>query len=306
MNPAILDSLVPVLMIAALGALLRGFGFLSAQAVAELNRLTYWVGLPVLMFVELTTAPFALGEAAALFAVVFGATVVVGTLAWRCAAWFGATAAVRGTFAQAVFRGNLALVGLPVVMYAFAGNEGVRAVTMVVLAPLFTLYSVFAVLALQASRPDRGSGKRWWRGLATNPILVANVLGLACVALGWTPPTPIARGCKAIGQMALPLGLIGIGGSLVGLRLRGRLLPLISAAVLKVVALPLVGVLLAWFAGLSAEHTRIALLLLAVPTATASYVLAVQLGGDEALASSSILLSTLLSAPVLALVLAFG
>ena len=61
---------------------------------------------------------------------------------------------------------------------------------------------------------------------------------------------------------------------------------------------------LACWLGLSPDSTRIALILLACPTATASYVLVRQLGGDESLASGSILLSTLLAAPSLATILA--
>ncbi len=56
-------------------------------------------------------------------------------------------------------------------------------------------------------------------------------------------------------------------------------------------------------AGLGSAELRIALVLASCPTAAASFVMARQMGGDEALASGSIVLSTVLSAASLAIVL---
>ncbi len=72
---------------------------------------------------------------------------------------------------------------------------------------------------------------------------------------------------------------------------------------LKVGAVPALGLGLAWWLGLSPEHTRIVGILLACPTASASYLLASQLGGDDGLASSIVVLSTLLAVPAMIVVL---
>ena len=67
---------------------------------------------------------------------------------------------------------------------------------------------------------------------------------------------------------------------------------------------PLLGWPLARWAGLSPDEMRITLLFLACPTAAASFTLAGKLGGDEALAASSVVLSTALSIASLSAVLA--
>ena len=63
----------------------------------------------------------------------------------------------------------------------------------------------------------------------------------------------------------------------------------------------MVGYLVARWLGLSPIETRVALIYLACPTAAASYVMAQQLGSDDKLASSIIVVSTILAFPVLAL-----
>jgi len=65
---------------------------------------------------------------------------------------------------------------------------------------------------------------------------------------------------------------------------------------------PLVGLLVASLLGLGAGETRIALILLACPTAVASYIMADQLGAAGQLAATIVVLSTVLSMLSLGLV----
>jgi len=101
----------------------------------------------------------------------------------------------------------------------------------------------------------------------------------------------------------VPIALLCIGGSLAMTSMRGRRSWIIAAALMKVVVLPLIVFGLAWLAGLGPQEMRIALVLASSPTAAAAFVMAKQMGGDEALASGSIALSTLLSAASLAVAL---
>jgi hypothetical protein len=93
--------------------------------------------------------------------------------------------------------------------------------------------------------------------------------------------------------MSTPLALLGIGGSLTLTVLRHNLRLASIASVLKLFVTPLAGYLVATRIGLSAAELRIVLILLATPTAAASNVMAEQLGSDERLAASIIVLSTL-------------
>jgi hypothetical protein len=106
--------------------------------------------------------------------------------------------------------------------------------------------------------------------------------------------------------MALPLALICIGGALATVRIRGSLVWSGTAATAKVIMMPMLGYGFGSWVGLSPEGMRIVLILLACPTASVSYVLVRQLGGDEALASSAILMSVILAMGSLAVILALG
>jgi predicted permease len=140
--------------------------------------------------------------------------------------------------------------------------------------------------------------------LVTNPLLLASGLGVAFAAVGFALPLWLHQSVAVVGQMALPLALLCIGGTLVIMPLRGKRTNAFLASLLKIGMTPLLAWPVARWAGLSSDETRIALLFLATPTAAASFTLAGKLGGDEALAASSVVLSTVLSILSLSAVLA--
>jgi hypothetical protein len=292
-----------------LGWTLTRGGFLSDQALRDLNRLAYWVGLPCLLFYRIAGASPEIEAVSGLLIVGAGAT-LIGILAATIAARaLAVPPAVTGTFVQGAFRGNLTFVGLPLVVYALSGDgmssAGAEASALLMFGPMVVLYNVLAVVVLLFFGGNRPSGviRSAAGGLATNPILIACVGGLLVALSGASLPVLAVRTLSAIGQMALPLALLCIGGTLYTSRVRGSLRWALVGAGMKVSLVPAAGYALAIWVGLSAEHMRIALILLACPTASASYVLAGQLGGDLSLASSLIVISNLLAVPAMVVVL---
>ena len=300
------NTLLPVFLVMALGWLLARLEFLSPRALADINRLTYWLGLPALLFYKLAGTAPGFARVLDLFLVVAGATLLGMILALLAARWLTLSREALGPFVQAAFRGNLAFIGLPVVVYTFPGQGDIQGAALLVLGPMVVFYNVASVLVLMLSLPPTGRRvlPALARGLVTNPLLIACVAGVGWSLTGWPLPLMLERTLAALGQMALPLALLCIGGSLVTVRLRGRVGPALLAAAFKTLIIPLLGVGLAWLLGVEGEGLRVTLILLACPTAAASYVLVRQMGGDQGLASGAVLATTLLSLPALVLVLA--
>ena len=141
------------------------------------------------------------------------------------------------------------------------------------------------------------------RPILTNPLLLSGLSGLLVAQLGWTLPGVLDRTLELLGGAAVPIALLCIGGSLTTARLVGRRSWIVSAAAFKVVVAPLLVWGLVRSAGLGAIELRIAVVFASTSTAAAAYVMARQMDGDEALASGSIALSTVLSAISLAVAL---
>ena len=298
----LVDTLAPLVLLIALGAALARIRFLGSSFIADLNKLAFWIALPALLFTSASGAAAPNSGTFRLFAVLVVGTALITLLAFAASFALRTPASTRGTLMQAAFRGNLAYIGIPVLAYSFSESpteSSTRALATAVIVMVFTmaLYNILAVIVLQSSIHAPG-GIDWRRSafaILSNPLLLAGLLGLIVPLLQITLPSFLQRALEALGAAAVPIALMCIGGSLATVRLQGRRSWIVTAALLKVAVLPFLVFLLTRLTGLEPADQRTALVLASCPTAAAAFVMARQMGGDEALASGSIALSTLLS-----------
>lgn len=307
----ILNILAPVFLLIAVGAVLQKTAFVSPNFLKEANRITYWLGLPALLFSQLAGS-FHQGSGAGLMLVVMLLATVVLIFAGYLAAWLlGVPGVAVGTFVQGGFRGNLAFVGLPIV-YSLPdaplfGDMSVRTAAILTVAPMMVFYNVGGVIVLLLSQ-HRLSWRMilpFLKQLATTPPLVATFAGITFALMGWPLPSAVDKTFAALGEMALPLGLLGVGGSLITVKLGANWPRPLAAALLKTLISPLLGWGVGRALGLEGLGLKLVMILMACPTAVVSYTVALELKGDEAIASGTIVLSVLTSLLTLAAVLAF-
>jgi predicted permease len=306
----ILQTLLPVMLVILLGVILRRIGLLPETFVSGANKLVYFVGLPALVIRSISSSGGITSDAlllAGIFLLVSFLLLVPGI---GLAALLRVPFASCGTFLQAGFRANLAFVAIPVLAFAFADETPARqkellATAALVFAPAMVAYNLCSVVVLQISKhrlsADSMKGAVW--ELLRNPLILATVVG--GVLLGFRVGLPVwaDRCLEMLGDFAVPLALLGIGATLRPAELKGRASAVMSAALLKVAVLPALGWAACRVWHLPPDLELILLVFCAAPTAAASYVLVVRMGGDTALASGSIFASTVLSAAALAVVL---
>jgi predicted permease len=304
------NILLPIFAVIGLGAALRHGGFAPPQAFQQTNRLVYWIGIPAYLFYKTAESKLEGDAAIRVFAVLAGAMVLTIALSYLIAGLLRLPAPSTGSFVHGAFRSNLVYVGLPVVFLALAARgyeqlSELQAVAVISIALLVPVYNIAAVLVLvggheggreQLPRRLREMVKQ----LVTNPLILSCAAGLIVLGMGWKLPEPLRQTCKTLGDMTTPLALLGIGAALTFTALRGYWLRATLSAGLKVIAAPLAGLLLARWMRLSPAELRIALIFLACPSATVTYIMAQQMGADDGLAANIVVLSTVLAAPALA------
>jgi len=310
----VVNTIAPIALVVLLGAVLRRSGFASEGLFKGTNRLVFWVGLPCLLFHK-TAQPITHGDAAMrIFLTLLLGTAVCVVAGYVVCLALRVPRRSAGAFVQGAYRGNLAYLGLPVVFYALAGVDGgapagMNGVAVLAIAPLIPIYNAVAVLVLLIGR-DHGGAPMHRRvramlfSVATNPLLLACVAGILYSLGGWKLPVVVERTAEAVGQMALPLALLGIGAALSFRELRGRWLFASASTVIKVAVAPLAGYLIGTALGLSSTEILVAMLFLGCPTAVVSWVMAEQLDADHHLAAGVVVLATLLSMITLAVILA--
>lgn len=307
-----IPTLAPIFLIILLGWWLRTRKIMPEDFFSGLNTLTFYIGLPALLMVNIATSPFLPGPALRIFYVLIATTGVITLLAYPLARLFRLGVQGTGSFIQAAMRSNVAYIGLPVLFFALAdaplGTDvaGIRASAMLVLASSVPVYNFAGILILARCNSTSKKQPTFWEltgKVATNPLLVASLIGLFLNMTGAGLPLTLVRTLEPLGQMALPLALLSIGASFTRCNLGCLLPPALGASLLKVAATPLLGFFIAQWFGLPPMETLMALIFLACPTAISSYIMAEQMGADADLAGTTVIISTLLSIIPLAVIL---
>ncbi|OHV08880.1 AEC family transporter [Kushneria phosphatilytica] len=294
----LLPALWPLFVLLLLGGGLRYSGFPGDAFWGAAERLNYFLLFPALLFHHLAKAPFddpALGQLALGVALGLGAG-WLGLLGLRRLT--GWSAARFGVFVQSTLRFNTYL-GLALV--AALGSANALALAAVMLALLVPSVNLLSVWALSAERhlPLRAL----LRPLASNPLILACLAGIAASLINLPLPPGSDRLLSMLGSASLPLGLLCVGAALKPSALRGTSLTLLLASAARLLAMPLLALAIARLLALPASMTGLLVLFFALPTAPTAYVLTRQLGGDAELMAGLITLQTLLSVLTLPLML---
>ncbi|MFN3534252.1 MAG: AEC family transporter, partial [Desulfatiglandales bacterium] len=163
---------------------------------------------------------------------------------------------------------------------------------------LIIVQNVVSVVALLTLGSRRGAKSKWgkvFKDILLNPIIIAAASGILYSAFKVYIPPFLKESMVLLSRMALPLALLVIGAS-ISLNLLNSYLRLLSMAVLfKLVFLPALGICLLWVANTPLSDIYPAVILLSSPTATVSYVMAAQMGGDTSFSTAAISVSTAFS-----------
>ena len=304
----ILNSLIPIFSIIGLGMLLRKREFLSAESTRAFNRFAYFFGLPMFLFYKLAEAESVTGPGNKMMFALFISVALTFLVSWAAAVVFESRIGSRGATIQAGFRGNLAFMGLPLVLFLIEDlpddqKSMIEAATMLSLTPVILFFNVGSVVAL-ATYSEKSEKQfsliNTFKEIAKNPLIWACVGGGLIQYLEWALPTALTRTFSIVGASAFPIALLGIGSQLISIPSAKGWRATVVPAIVKCIVCPLIGLGAGTLLGLSDAALQVTVILCAMPTAVSSYVLADQMDGDSDLAAGTVVVSTIVSILTLA------
>lgn len=300
---AVIGAFAALVAVAVLGYVIGLFGVLRSQDELVLSRLAFFVATPALLFTTVAQA-----DLRTIFSVVLVTNLVslfvvqvvflVAVVIWRRTRSQAAIGVLASSYVNA---GNL---GVPVAAYVL--GDGALVAPIVLFQVLIMAPIAFAVL----DSDRQGSGRRVsLRTVMTrplrNPLTVASLLGLLVSLVGVRLPDLLMRPIELVAAAAVPVALVAYGlslstGTKASITLRRDV---VLAVGLKTFVQPLAAYAIArWLLDLHGPALLAPTLLAALPTAQNVYVYAVHYRASRTLARSAVLLSTLLSIPVMILI----
>lgn len=304
---------VPVFLVMGLGKLLAVRGWMPPDRRTFVNHLVYYFALPSLIFRGVAGQPITNFAEPALSLVPLAATLLLALAATMVVRVLRIGGGLAAALVFGTFWANVTYLGFPLTLNAF-GEDGLAAagVFNAVVMPLYVLLG-YAAIALTAQHPNRCAlGKSIARGVF-NPVVLAAIFGVAVSAIGQGfrnedgilqlagAVLPLLRladsTLRLVGSMGLPMALLAIGAGLHAVALKRYWKELLAVSMTKLVLLPfLTWALAMWFVPESGRVVLgVSVLLSAMPSAVASYVVARQFDAAEDFVSSLLVVSTGLS-----------
>jgi len=303
----VIAALLPVFLLIVLGFILKRSLMRLETQWHGLERLTYYVLFPVLLVQTLVKADLTKVPVAGVGGALFIAALAMSLLCLMLRPLLGRLA-IDGPAFTSIFQG--ATRWQTYVALAVSGNLfgetglALASVAMVAIIPLVNVFSV-AVLAHYASTEKRSIGSIAMTVIA-NPLIWACLIGIVINVTHLPLPKLWHEVADALGRSSLAIGLLVTGA---GLHLEGMLRPRIAAWIavfLKLILMPVIGVALARWFGITGNNLAIVTACSAVPCSSSAYVLARQMGGDAPLLAQIITLQTILAAITMPVAIALG
>ncbi len=292
----IITTILPIFIVIFLGFFLRHRGMISKDFVDQANRLVYTIAIPAMLFSAISKSSFTAQVDVKVVIITLSAIFITGLVAWMAALVLIDNHQTRGSFIQTSFQGNLGYVGFAIAFY-YLGDDSFAA-TAIIGGFLMIFHNFMAVGFLTYYGLGDSSGSRLVDSLkksAKNPVILSALAGMLFSLLEIPIPLIIHRVLDILKGMALPTALLIIGASLSFKQLRPRLRQVVIGSVMKTIVAPAIGFFLFTLLAVSPTLYLPGLILLGAPTATVTYILSSQMGGDPDFAAAAISFSTLLS-----------
>lgn len=292
------NNLLPIFLCAGAG---YAVGRTFQPDVRTASRLTFYIFSPCLVYASLSDLGFSpdfwrMGAFVALTTVIKLGLAALAGLALRLPRPQWAALMVLSAF---VNTGNY---GLAAVNFAFGEAALGQAV-------IFYVFSTVMVYTLGVGVASWGQGS--WRQAATQmfrvPAFYAFALSGFAHAFNVTLPMPLERAVALLGQASIPVMLVLLGLHMAEVTARPHVRwPVVALALaMQLGVAPLLALGAAHLLGLSGPAWQAAVLQAAMPTAVIVTVLATEYDLDQALITTSVILSTLLSPLTLAPLMAY-
>lgn len=288
--------ILPNLILMGLGFFMQKNRQASKAFIDQSSNFVFNYCLPCLLFFSVINSEVDYAKQIILIMAGVAVTFILFVGSELYASRFIRNPADQGVFVQGVFRSNMAIIGLATVANAY-GEQGlsVGAVYMGVVTILFNILAVITLSRVSKSAEDTWVSRTLMilKKLATNPLMIALIGAFVYKALALPPLTGVIQTTgDLLAAVALPLALICAGASI---DLRSMLSPSglsMQASIGRIVIAPLVAIGVGLSFGLTGMHMGVLFLMVAAPTAAASYVMAKAMGGNEVLAANILAFTT--------------
>lgn len=291
------NNLLPLFLAAGVGYLLGKRLHIDPRPVSQM---IFYALSPCLIFTVLTQSQLNNSDILRMGGFALANLLIVGALAWGVTAIFKLERKLMAAVVLTAMLPNAGNLGLSINLFSFGEDALAHAsVYFAVSATLMYTLGVFIASAGTASL------RQSLVELVKAPTVYAVILAVLFLQMDWTLPLPLERTVNTLGQATIPVMLLLLGLQFHNSDWDWQPGPLLSAAGMRILLSPLVGLGLCVLFNMQGPALQAALSESAVPTAVTATLLATQFDVKPTFVTNVVFFTTMVSpltiTPILAL-----
>lgn len=291
------NAVIPLFILMAVGWFLTKRNVWNSDFLKIANSISFNILIPCNLFCNIYNANFTEVFDINLLAFVLITVAIIVGIGFIVVPLLSKKPARQGVILQALFRGNFALLGLPL-CEALAGPEGaqIASVFLAFLIPAFNMLATVILCIYSDNKPD----SVWviLKNIAKNPLIIGCVLGLifSFTKPYFTIPNIVYKPLNDLKVIATPFALLVLGGDFKFKSFVENIKCVVSTGLTRTVIVPAIAVTLAALFGFRGLHIALIISTFGTPVAVASTAMTYKMNGDYDLACQVVVFTTLCSA----------
>lgn len=286
-----------------IGFTIRRLNIVDRHLNNNLTNLIIYVTLPALIInsMDYDFSLERLNQLGIVLVSAVGIFLIMIAISWGTSSVLAQESSEKAIYRFILIFANVGFMGYPVVEVIF-GQQGVFLAAIYNLVFNIVLWTL-GVLIMCNSQQNESRVKLEWSQLI-NPGIISIGIGFVIFLLSLELPAPISHTFEMLGETTTPLAMIVVGNVLAQVTIKDIFsnLKLWIVTAIRLILLPLIA--LAMLKGLtfllpafelSSTLLGVIIVLTGMPAAANTAIFAQEFGGDEALASEGVFLTTLLS-----------
>lgn len=288
-------NILPIFIIAMLGSIIKSQWITANEFWRGLEKLLYFLLFPLVLFNHTSAIETSSHDLTKLILALMSSTMLIAII---LVIYRYKTQHDKLVFTS-IFQGsirfnNYIFLGLGNGLFSAKKMELVAVVSVYMI--IFT--NILSVLAFGIYANDKNNKISFVhviKNLIANPLIIASCIGLTFNYYGIVLNVSIKNTIDMLSRAAPAIGVLNVGARL-QFHMNSQHVQQITIAILtKLILLPLVSIVIFFFADITGDLRKVGILFSCLPPATTSYLLSKQLNGDPESMTIIITFSTILS-----------
>lgn len=285
-------ALIPILSFIALGFFFKYINFLPDSGWQAVEKLIYYLLFPALLIHSIGKINYDISAYLPMAAALNIAVLIMFCISFF--AWQDKT--VTGPRFSSILQNNIRFNSFIALGLATEYQNGhflpLVAIGVGMLIPTINIISVWSLIIWGRASKDDSPIEHLFK----NPLIIGCVIGFMIHFFKIELPEIILEPVELLGQTAMPLALIAVGTGIDYKYMREHTSSRLLWALVRNLGFPIATLISCYIFGIKDQNIILAAIIIAAaPTATNSYILARQMGGDAPFMASLIGTSTLIS-----------